>query len=50
MIRHPNRDADCGGGKGGFRCINAYCLATCTAATDCTAGASCFKGVCRGGR
>jgi len=43
-------DADCGGGKGGFRCINAYCLATCSATTDCASGGTCFKGVCRGGR
>ena len=43
-------DADCGGGKGGFRCINAYCLATCSATTDCASGGTCFTGVCRGGR
>lgn len=45
-----NFDADCGAGKGGFRCINAYCLPTCAATADCATGATCFKGVCRGGR
>jgi hypothetical protein len=43
-------DTDCGGGKGGFRCINAYCLATCTDNNACAAGATCLKGVCRGSR
>jgi hypothetical protein len=43
-------DGDCGGGQGGFRCINAYCLPTCKAAADCSNGASCVTGICRGNR
>jgi Cys-rich repeat protein len=40
-------DLDCGGG---FRCINAYCLPTCTDSKQCSGGASCVKGTCRGSR
>ena len=43
-------DADCAAGKGGFRCVNAYCLPTCSASTQCTSGASCVSGICRGNR
>lgn len=43
-------DLDCGAGKGGFRCVNAYCLPTCKASTQCTGGASCVSGICRGSR
>lgn len=43
-------DNDCNSGKGGFRCVNAYCLPTCVDTKECGAGASCFRGVCRGGR
>ena len=43
-------DLDCGAGKGGFRCVNAYCLPTCTANTQCTGGATCVTGICRGNR
>lgn len=41
-------DTDCASGKGGFRCINAYCLATCADSSSCTGGSTCLKGVCRG--
>lgn len=40
-------DVECGGAQGGFRCINAYCMPSCTDAKSCTGGASCVKGVCR---
>lgn len=43
-------DTDCGGGKGGFRCINAYCLPVCNDNSTCLNGASCLKGLCRGSR
>ena len=43
-------DADCGAGKGGFRCINAYCLPTCTDNTQCKGGASCVAHTCRANR
>ena len=42
-------DADCGT-AGSFRCINAYCLPTCSDNSKCTDGAVCQKGVCRGNR
>ena len=40
-------DLDCGGG---FRCINAYCLPSCSDSKQCSGGASCVKGTCRGNR
>jgi hypothetical protein len=40
-------DTDCGGGKGGFRCINAYCLPSCLDSKQCQGGAACIKGSCR---
>lgn len=41
-------DTDCGGGKGGFRCINSYCKPTCTSDSACAGtGLSCVRGVCR---
>lgn len=40
-------DLDCGGG---FRCINAYCLPSCSDSKQCSGGASCVKGTCRGSR
>lgn len=43
-------DADCGTGKGGYRCVNAYCLPTCSTSTQCKTGASCVSGICRGNR
>lgn len=43
-------DVDCGGGKGGFRCVNAYCLPTCKTSVECTGGAACVSGICRGNR
>jgi hypothetical protein len=43
-------DLDCGAGKGGFRCVNAYCLPTCKVNTDCQGNAVCTKGLCRGNR
>jgi hypothetical protein len=43
-------DIDCGAGKGGFRCVNAYCLPTCGDSTQCQGGAACVKGLCRGNR
>lgn len=43
-------DTDCNSAKGGFRCINAYCLAVCADSSSCQNGASCLKGVCRGTR
>ena len=43
-------DADCGAGKGGFRCVNAYCLPTCATSTQCKSGASCVSGICRASR
>ncbi len=45
-------DTDCGvNAKGsGFRCVNSYCLPTCTDSNTCTGGASCVKGLCRGSR
>ena len=42
-------DLDCGG-AGAFRCINAYCLPTCTESKQCQGGAACVKGTCRGNR
>jgi hypothetical protein len=42
-------DLDCGG-AGAFRCINAYCLPTCSDNKQCTSGATCVKGTCRGSR
>jgi hypothetical protein len=43
-------DTDCPGTKGGFRCVNAYCLSTCTDSSTCVGGASCLQGLCRGSR
>lgn len=43
-------DADCGQGKGGFRCVNAYCLPACADAKACGEGAACVKGLCRADR
>lgn len=44
-------DFDCHAGKGGFRCVNAACLPTCTDSKACAGtGLSCVKGVCRADR
>lgn len=43
-------DLDCAGGKGGFRCVNAYCLPTCSDSAQCQGGAACVKGLCRANR
>jgi hypothetical protein len=43
-------DVDCNAGKGGFRCVNAYCLAACAESSSCQDGATCLKGLCRGSR
>jgi hypothetical protein len=43
-------DNDCNAGKGGFRCVNAYCLAVCADSSTCQNGTSCLKGICRGTR
>lgn len=40
-------DVECGGG---FRCVNAYCLPSCSDSKQCSGGASCVKGLCRGNR
>lgn len=42
-------DLDCGA-QGGYRCVNAYCLPKCSAATQCSGGAACVKGLCRADR
>ena len=43
-------DFDCNAGKGGSRCVNAYCLPTCTEASQWWGGETWARGTCRAGK